>query len=338
MSLNDCVLMEEMLLLVLLGAVGSVTSQPPNDNVQSSVLNPEEMFRDMLPLTRDNFTAEVFRTKDPWIVIFHDGSVAREWKTMATHMRGLCWFGVVDITNDTKFLEDIKFNKDRDIARVYPYGDKTAKERSMRRVSTQNEARTVILSSLPDKTFPLTSGNMQDFFTECFLSHPTQFPTYIIIDENETPSLFKAIAQRFERYFRFGRMTRPSADDLRTLGLQSIYINPPALFVIVTRNGKLDNFSAVEFDVNSSGDMNYTSIMQFLFSINTQFRHELPGDNQSHNQREAEMGDIIRIEEKRFEIFLNGQNRVVDKFESSTIPENNIYLKASRIDRSKDEL
>lgn len=48
--------------------------------------------------------------------------------------------------------------------------------------------------------------------------------------------------------------------------------------------------------------------MEFLFSVNGQFRHDLPGENFAHLQREAEMSDIVDIEEKRFQI-LHGASR-----------------------------
>ena len=74
---------------------------------QTPVLKPEEMYRDMFPLTRDNFTEKVLRSKDPWIVIFHDGNMERAWKTMATHLRGLCWIGMVDVREEAKFLAEL---------------------------------------------------------------------------------------------------------------------------------------------------------------------------------------------------------------------------------------
>ena len=74
---------------------------------QTPVLKPEEMYRDMFPLTRKNFTEKVLRSKDPWIVIFHDGNMERAWKTMATHLRGLCWIGMVDVREEAKFLAEL---------------------------------------------------------------------------------------------------------------------------------------------------------------------------------------------------------------------------------------
>lgn len=48
--------------------------------------------------------------------------------------------------------------------------------------------------------------------------------------------------------------------------------------------------------------MNYTSIVQYLFQINTNFRHDLPGNNMAGIQEVAEMADVLEIESKRFEI------------------------------------
>ena len=77
------------------------------DPDQTPALNPEEMYRDMFPLVRKNFTEKVLRNKDPWIIIFHDGSMDRAWKTMATHLRGLCWIGMIDTREEEAFLKEI---------------------------------------------------------------------------------------------------------------------------------------------------------------------------------------------------------------------------------------
>lgn len=74
---------------------------------QTPALNPEEMYQDMFPLTNENFTRFLLRHKDPWVVIFHDGSVDRGWKTMAAQLRGLCWFGLVDVTTETELIANI---------------------------------------------------------------------------------------------------------------------------------------------------------------------------------------------------------------------------------------
>ena len=82
--------------------------QPPGaEPDQTPALEPEERFRDIFPLTRDNFTETVLRNKDPWIVIFHDGAMERAWKTMATRLRGLCWIGMIDTRDSDILLRDI---------------------------------------------------------------------------------------------------------------------------------------------------------------------------------------------------------------------------------------
>ena len=80
---------------------------PVPDSDQSPAFDPEEKFQDMFPLTRENFTKKVLLNKDPWIVIFHDGSIERAWKTMATHLRGLCWIGMIDTRNSESLLKEI---------------------------------------------------------------------------------------------------------------------------------------------------------------------------------------------------------------------------------------
>ena len=62
----------------------------------SPALSENEMYRDILHLTVKNFTEIVLNSKDPWVVIFHDGSFYKTWKTMASSMRGVLWFGLVN--------------------------------------------------------------------------------------------------------------------------------------------------------------------------------------------------------------------------------------------------
>lgn len=76
-------------------------------NAQTPALNPNERYQDLFPLTSENFTQNVLRNKDPWIIIFHDGSVEREWKTMATHLRGLCWFGLIDVKIEKDLISSL---------------------------------------------------------------------------------------------------------------------------------------------------------------------------------------------------------------------------------------
>lgn len=160
---------------------------------------------------------------------------------------------------------------------------------------------------------------------------------FAISDEDETPPVFKAIAKRFEKYFLFGRVVKPTSDDLRKLGLGDMYVNPPELFIIVTQNGKPEKVNAIKYDTNKFGNMNYTAIMQFLFAINGQFRYDLPGNNMAEQQQEAEMDDIIKIEEKRFEI-LRGKEHKTSLPEKMKDDANGIDFKITKHVGMKDEL
>ena len=90
--------------LVLVGVCGFSNGHTKDDTDTTPALKPEEMFQDLFPLTSENFTISVLRTKDPWIVIFHDGSVQRPWKTMAMQVRGMAWVGLVDVTQEKELL------------------------------------------------------------------------------------------------------------------------------------------------------------------------------------------------------------------------------------------
>ena len=108
----------------------------------------------------------------------------------------------------------------------------------------------------------------------------------------------------------FARLVRPTSEDLDNVGLKGLYIHPPELFVIITKDGQAEKIDAIRFEEEKFGKMNYTSILQFLFVVNSHFRHDLPGINMAQNQQEAEMSDVIRIEEKRFEILRDSKDHV----------------------------
>lgn len=305
---------------------------------QTPALSPEERYQDMFPLTKDNFTQSVLRNIDPWIIIFHDGSIEREWKTMATHLRGLVWVGLVHLAQETVFLKTLDYNTSQGSARVYPYGDRRTKESKWRKVGNPNEARSAALGSLPDRTLRVSGDSVPDLLLDCFTSRPSRFPAFIVTDEDETPPVFKSIAKRFEKYFAFGRVVRPTPRDLQSLGLAGVYINPPELFVIVTQKGKADKVDAIRFDKGHTGAMNYTGILEFLFTINGQFRHDLPGDNMAQYQEEMEMTDIVKIEEKRFEILRDRKKTVTGSRSPLENANSDFNFKVTRHVGMKDEL
>lgn len=329
--------MFSLCLLVLLPIARGETTAEQN---QTPALNPEEMYQDMFPLTWGNFTEKVLRSKDPWIVIFHDGQMDRAWKTMATHLRGLCWIGMIDTREERTLLKQIDYNKDEDTgSRVYPYGDKRKKQKDWTRAKNQNEARSQAVSSLTDKTIKITGSGLQDFLVECFTAKPSKFPAYLITEEEETSVLWKALAVRFEKYFSFARIYKPSSEDLKAIGLEDFFIAPPALFVLVTEEGDAEKVSAIHYDKAKQGLMNYTNIMAYLFAINSEYRYKLPGDNQSNQKTEAEMEDVIQIEAQRFDIHVQGGNG--SSKEQKNEDEENFKLETSSgtaFTSSKDEL
>ena len=121
-------------------------------------------------------------------------------------------------------------------------------------------------------------------------------------DDDGTSDLFKAVSVRFEKYFNFGKIGKPTEAETKDLGIADSDVQIPSLYVMVSVDGSIETISAIKFDESRFGAMNYTNVMQFLFAINSQYRHFLPGNNFASRQQEAEMADILKIEEKRFDI------------------------------------
>ena len=141
---------------------------------------------------------------------------------------------------------------------------------------------------------------------------------------------------RFEKYFLFGRVVRPTQKELKALGLGDKYISLPALYTIVTEDGHADKMNVIKYDVDSYGDMSYTKVMMYLFAVNGQFRHSLPGENKSDSQKEAEMSDILKIEGERFEVFRN-ESKPKQTSKQNKAPAEKVNMKMTA-HVSKDEL
>ena len=74
---------------------------------QTSALSEDELFKDMFPITSDNFTEKVLNRKDAWIVVFHDGKTTRNWMNMARDLRGIAWVGMIEQTAGMKLLNNM---------------------------------------------------------------------------------------------------------------------------------------------------------------------------------------------------------------------------------------
>lgn len=293
---------------------------------QDSPLSPNEKYLDIFPLTIDNFTENVMRNQDPWVVIFHEGSIPRAWKTMAVSLRGSAWFGMVDILSEAKLMKKIKYENSTDnLARVYPYGTPTKKKSQWKYVKNAEEARLSILECIPDTSLKIKGRDVQDFIFESFATSPSKFPLVFFTNEEESPSFMRALAVRFQKYFNFARFVMPTLEDIRSIGLQDEIVDLPSLYVLVTPDPgttKEISFNAIEYRPTLMGAMNYPNILQFLFTINHQFRYQLQGDNKSRNKTIMNMEDIIEIEQKRFEILIRGKKQTVPikKVEKMTEP------------------
>ena len=130
-------------------------------------------------------------------------------------------------------------------------------------------------------------------------------PTFFS-DERETPALVKALTLRFGEYFHFGIMYDPSPEDLNALGLKDAYMDFPTFLILITADQDKSNnepeLSAVFYDAQKMGEMNYPNVVQFLFQMNSKFRVTLPGNSMANDEKTATMSDILAIEKIRFKI------------------------------------
>ena len=70
-------------------------------------LKDEEKFKDIFELTEENFEEWVLEAEDPWVVLFTDGMLRKEWKTLAVSLRGIVWFGMLHRLQQEDLLYEI---------------------------------------------------------------------------------------------------------------------------------------------------------------------------------------------------------------------------------------
>ncbi|WAR24534.1 hypothetical protein MAR_038203 [Mya arenaria] len=297
-----------LIYFLLWGSVIATHNTENSGTSQTPALPPDEMYQDMFPLTKTNFTDCVLRNMDPWILIFHAGAVERAWKTMATRLRGVCWVGTVDVTKETELVTLLAYDESKGPFRVFPYGDRNRKENHWRNIEDENTARAVCVRSIPDEVLNMEEEEVKDIFMDSFMAKPTRFPVFLLQVEEETSSTFKALAKRFAKYFTFTKLVRPSSKQLKGIGIEQDNLDLPEMFVVITKEGQTNELNAVRFDKQKLGYFNYTNVMEFLFSVNNNYRHELPGDNLAHVRKHAEMIEIVNIEKKRFDIVSAGSS------------------------------
>lgn len=75
---------------------------PPATDYDSILHLPHGPYLDMFPLSGHNFTEKVLNSKDPWIVVFHEGVMSRNWRAMAESLRGVVWVGTIDRADEKK--------------------------------------------------------------------------------------------------------------------------------------------------------------------------------------------------------------------------------------------
>ncbi len=119
--------------------------------------------------------------------------------------------------------------------------------------------------------------------------------------------MLRALALRFERYINFRVVRDPSVSKMTRLGLPSDYFyHVPGLVLLVSENfhePARRKFFAVQYDKSAmSGELSYPKALMFLFQVNRQFRHTLPGDNGSDDLKIVRAEDALEEEREIFDI------------------------------------
>ncbi|XP_078657082.1 uncharacterized protein LOC144903121 [Branchiostoma floridae x Branchiostoma belcheri] len=275
------------------------------ESVQQEIeLEEHERYLDMFPLTKSNFTKEVLDSEEAWIVIFHTGSLTLEWKRMAVALRGVVWVGMIDRKEEKDLLQTLDYDMVKThAARVYHSGE-TGSDKPWTYVDSPLDARIQACSSIPDSLASVDDAGLQDFIYQSYASTPTRFPAVLILDESPS-CMFKAMVNRYYSFFNFRTMINPSDKDLAIFGQSLKDFDLPTIAVLVSKTKeKKDSmtFEAVLYNEDLMGDVNYVNLVKFLFAVNKQYRHTLPGENMAGRRGFVEMRDLLEVEKKRFQV------------------------------------
>ncbi|XP_038049513.1 uncharacterized protein LOC119723083 [Patiria miniata] len=284
----------------------------------------EEKYKDIFELTEENFEEWVVEAEDPWIVLFTDGMLKKEWKTLAVSLRGIVWFGMVHRLQQEDLLDEIDFNvRKNPPARVYPYGGgKTAKWTD---VQTPREAKEIAVNSLPEVTTELDPQLLNNFLYDSYMMHPSAFPAIFITDK-ETPPVFKSIALHYKRYFNFGVIRNPDPSYLETLKYD---LGIPGFLVLVSDEyvdsyGSEDQdteytFQSIGYTVQRQGELNYPNLVKFLYGVNLHYRRTLPGTNMADEEDVLRMEEVMDVEGQRFDVRYMEDLRNIQGLEPDTL-------------------
>ncbi|XP_066298124.1 uncharacterized protein [Branchiostoma lanceolatum] len=271
---------------------------------QEIELEEHERYQDIFPLTQSNFTTEVLDSEEAWIVIFHTGTFTMEWKKMAVALRGVVWVGMIDRREEKDLLRTLGYDMVKTpVARVYHSGH-TGSDKRWTDVDSPLDARLHACNSVPDTLATVDDAGLQDFIYQSYASTPTRFPTVIITDEQPS-CMLRAMANRYYAFFSFRTMINPSDKDLAIFGQPFKDFELPTIAVLVSKTkDKTDSmtFEAVLYNEDMMGNVNYVNLVKFLFAVNKQYRHTLPGESMAGKRGIVEMRDLLEVEKKRFQV------------------------------------
>ncbi|XP_064605888.1 uncharacterized protein LOC135470777 [Liolophura sinensis] len=283
------------------------------------------------------FSEQVLHSNDSWILIFYRGQVDQKWKELAKSARGLTWLGTVDVKSQSKLLQELGLDAANvPKARVYPFGGYSQKLSEWQDVHDWKEAERFALKSIPADIPVLSSSTIDRFIKDSHYSSSTpRFPAVYLTDSTEVSPVLRAIKERFRRYFSLSRLLSPTTNELRKLGLEEKKpVTLPSLIVVIkqreknapapsktkpqrptSKPSKAEKSTedhqprlvtqAVQYDANNFGELSYSGVMRFFFSVNHQFRYTLPEGSDKDTKTQAMMADVMDIEQERFDEFFN---------------------------------
>ncbi|XP_064626063.1 uncharacterized protein LOC135486873 [Lineus longissimus] len=296
------------------------TLPKPAAGGQTPFYSPEEMYQDIFPITKANFTAKVLKSQDAWIILFHDGTSLKSWKTMAVKLRGIVWVGAIHRSEQEDLLNMINFDpKKNPAARVYPHGGRKIKEHYWQDVDNPNTASEVACDSIPDLTRSIDKNYLNEFFVESYRSKPSKFPTLILETSVKLSPIFKQAAYRTQKYFNFGVLFNPTSEDFQAIGAEGLFMDVPGVLALVQDSKarrsveEPPQIHALPYNSQNLGKLTYIHLIQFLVAVNRDYRYTLMGNSMDNNKTIVEMEDVLAYESKRFRI-LRGEemNRVME--------------------------
>ncbi|XP_077972916.1 uncharacterized protein LOC144428096 isoform X2 [Styela clava] len=292
-------------------------------------------------ITDENHDQKVMGSEDAWIVVFFKKKLHKKWRELAEVISGAVWFGSVDIDKEAALARRVnidmaKFDKKTGIAVIYPMARVKKQDAlvsgELKTTTGVREAELLTSRTIPDRTVEIDfSPEGQQKFNDWivkgyYYEQPSKFPVICITDGSETPIHVKVLSHYMYTHFTFGIVQKRNVPAMRQLFKQvpepQTY---PSFLVLLGKEPSGEEMSSGEYNMRFNimpyidkkyGDARqFSPLLNFLMTANTDYRKNLPGRMASEPDSIANLDGIRRRLTQRVSLVFNEKKNRPQKTE-----------------------